>query len=276
MFQAVSFRASRNAFSRAPFRGAAVLCAVTALMPGVAQAQTIYDAVLGTVPGSQGWTYFATGGTQTAPNPPAQPYTTQDTTGGNAFQGGYTRLTPSALDRVTGYIVRFDVGVGQESHTRPDRAGFSTIVIGSDKRGIELGFWGDRVFAQNDGIAADDGQSGTTIFTHGEEGLTDTSLMTRYDLRVLGNAYTLSAGGFPLLTGNLRDYTAFSGPINPYTTANNLFLGDDTTSASTRWNFRFASVAPVVVPEPSAQILFALGLALCGVMSRCVGGKSAK
>ena len=228
-------------------------------------AQVLYDGALGTVPGSQGWTFFATGGTQTAPNLPTQPYTTLNTTGANAFRGGYTRLSPLSLNRVTGYTFRFDVAVSQEAHTSNDRAGFSAIIIGSDLRGIELGFWGDRVFAQNDGIAADDGQSGTALFTHGEEALLNTSSITRYDVNVIGNTYALSANTTQILTGNLRDYSAFNGPINPYVVANDLFLGDDTTSARANLQFQFASVS-AAAPDATPLALLAFGLPLLGAV----------
>ena len=229
---------------------------IVATVCTAAHAQTLYDGAQGTAPGSQGWSYVSFGGTQTIPMLPTAPYTVYDSTDANSTRGGYTRTSPLPLDRLTGYTLRFDVGVEQESHANNDRAGFSIIAVGSDKRGIELGFWNDRVWAQNDGIATDDGQAGTTIFTHGEEALRNTAALTRYDLLVSGNAYTLKADGAAILSGSLRDYSAFTGTIDPYETPNLLFAGDDTTSANARTRFAFASVSgATVVPEAKTGAL---------------------
>lgn len=52
-----------------------------------------------------------------------------------------------------------------------------------------------------------------------------------------------------ILKGSLRDYTAFTGAIDPYETPNFIFFGDNTTSAKANINFRSASIT---VPEPNA------------------------
>jgi hypothetical protein len=46
-----------------------------------------------------------------------------------------------------------------------------------------------------------------------------------------------------VLSGSLRDYTAFSGPVDPYETPNLIFIGDDTSSASARIRLSYVSVA---------------------------------
>jgi hypothetical protein len=55
-----------------------------------------------------------------------------------------------------------------------------------------------------------------------------------------------------VLSGGLRNYSAFSGPINPYILPNFVFLGDNTSSASAT-----VELGPIVlqsdllsVPEP--------------------------
>jgi hypothetical protein len=53
----------------------------------------------------------------------------------------------------------------------------------------------------------------------------------------------LSADNAVILSGNVRDYTAFIGLIDPYETPNLIFLGDDTNSAKARINLSFVSVA---------------------------------
>jgi hypothetical protein len=61
----------------------------------------------------------------------------------------------------------------------------------------------------------------------------------------MGDGYTLAANGSTVLSGPLRDYTLAPPPplpINPYTTANLIFLGDDISSAQARITLRYATV----------------------------------
>jgi hypothetical protein len=133
------------------------------------------------------------------------------------------------LDRAKGYTISFDAQVIAEAHNNNNRAGFSVIAIGSDKKGIELGFWPNEVWAQADGIEP----PGSGLFTHAEGAAFDTTAgLTAYQLKVKGDTYTLSVGGAPILNGGVRDYSAFNGFPDPYETPNFLFLGDDTTSAA--------------------------------------------
>jgi hypothetical protein len=159
------------------------------------------------------------------------------------------------LDRTTGYTVRFEVKINQETHSGSDknrdgigdRAGFSVIVISNDQKGIELGFWKDdpnpnitnRIWAQQDGLVP---PPKGKLFTHTAEGVSfRTEDLTRYELKVKGNYYQLRVNGStqPILKGSLRDYTSFDYkankpplPFNPYATPNFLFFGDDTGLAS--------------------------------------------
>lgn len=94
------------------------------------------------------------------------------------------------------------VRVASEARANNDRAGFSLITLSSDKRGIELGFWSDRIWAQND----------TPLFTHGEEDLYNITVQTAYSLTIQNNNYTPFANAIPILAGGLREYTAFTGP----------------------------------------------------------------
>ena len=76
--------------------------------------------------------------------------------------------------------------------------------------------------------------------------LVDTASMTnRYELLVHQTCYTLRVNGTVRLEGRLRDYSAFVGPIDPYETANMIFLGDDTGSASAN--------SPGVAPQVEDQ-----------------------
>ncbi|HEY9851284.1 MAG TPA: DUF4347 domain-containing protein [Leptolyngbyaceae cyanobacterium] len=229
--------------------------------PIVGAAVTRYDGSLNTTPdNNQGWSYLATGGTQSA----SGGATTLNTTANSGFGAGYfsnTGWTP-VLDRTTGYTIDFTAQVVSEDHTTSgtadkngdgigDRAGFSIIALSnSDAKGIELGFWQNEIWAQEDGTTqANPSANPTTsapgntnlLFTHAEGATFNTTSLIPYSLTVLGNNYTLSTGNTTILSGKLRDYTAFSGFPDPYQTPNFIFLGDNTTSASA--NIRLSSVS---------------------------------
>jgi hypothetical protein len=171
---------------------------------------------------------------------------TLDTTFANALQAGYARLDQT-LDSAAGFRLSLSLSLLTESHGSPDRAGFSLIVLDSASRGLELGFWGDEIWAQNAG------------FTHGEGASWATNALTDYDLVFSGATYALLADGAPLLSGALRDYSAFGAPYN---LPNFLFLGDDTSSA--RAKVTLASVSLFAVPEPATGALF---LAAIGILA---------
>lgn len=235
--------------------------ALVALLAAGARAEVVlYDGALGTTPDLQGWTYLTlplvgADASQSA----SGGRTTLDTTADASEMAGYFLGGPfgdparaPTLDRATGYALSFDVRLDAESHASDDRAGFSVIALGDDRLGIELGFWAGEVWAQGD----------DPLFAHDEGAAFDTTAaVTRYELRVLGSSYTLSAGGVPILAGALRDYTAFSGVPDPYETPNLLFLGDDTSSASARVEIARIGLTTGVVPEPSSLATLAAGLA---------------
>ncbi len=118
-----------------------------------------------------------------------------------------------SLNPNVGFELAFSLAVTSENHTSNDRAGFSTILLGSDKKGIELGFWVNEIWAQ----------ASTPLFQHAEGVAIDTTIRRDYRVRVLNNTYTLFAGANSILTGSVRDYTAFNG--FPYTLSNFVFLG---------------------------------------------------
>ncbi len=211
-----------------------------------ASPKVLYDGALNTgIPNTQGLLYL------TYPLTDAQatqiftsPVTLLDTTPQMSDYAGYFAnlfanppLYPP-LDRATGYQVLFTIQVMSETHTSPDRAGFSLLVESSDRRGIELAFWTNEIWAQEGGSSRP--------FTHAEGvTFTTTADLIAYRLSVMGNSYTLAANGSTVLTGPLRDYTVApppSLPLNPYTTANLIFLGDDTSAAQAKIKLRYAAV----------------------------------
>lgn len=191
----------------------------------LAQTTTLYNPALNTLPASQGWLSYITNFQGTATQTLVTGGTQLITTG--SAQAGYFNKNPltgslvnagfPTLDRSNGYAIRFDVSVTSESHSNNDRAGFSIIALSSDLQGIELGFWTNEIWAQNQ------------PFTHGEGTAFNTVPSTSYLLTILGNSYSLNANGTDILTGSLRNYSGFG---IPYSHNNFLFLGDDTTSAN--------------------------------------------
>jgi hypothetical protein len=200
------------------------------------------------LPANQPWlSYATTGGTATQ---------TGQTTGVRlvtdlAASAGYSNYTPlgalkngtfPSLNRANGFELTFNLTVSSENHSNNNRAGFSVSLIGSDVRGIELGFWGNQIWAQES----------SPLFTHGETIDFDTTLQRDYRLRVQDNSYALFSGGNQLLTGSIRNYTAFGSP--PYTLPNFLFLGDNTTSAGADITLGAITLQSdlTAVPEPSS------------------------
>ncbi len=182
-----------------PFLALAVAGAVAP-----ANAAILYDASLGTTLNQQGWLYL------TNPLFGAQSQVT--------FTGGATRLNSTAtmndsagffayssihpnlpaLDRQTGYTLQFSVAVPTETHASTNRAGFSALVVGSGHGSIELGFWTNEIWAQSGPNLLDPGEA---LFTHAESsGLVDTTGLASYELRVLGDGYSLWSDSTQLLS----------------------------------------------------------------------------
>lgn len=208
--------------------------------PQVAEPVLLYDAALGTTPDAQGFFYLTSpfSGAQ-ATQQYSDGATVLDTTPVRAELAGYfgrSEVVPT-LERAAGFRLSFEVQLISEAHDgsdrdgdgREDRAGFSVLVLSDDGLGIELAFWEGEIWAQEGG---DSEPPAGTLFTHAEGAAFDTTAApTRYALEVLGSRYALLVDGLTLLEGPLRDYSAFSGPVDPYETPNLVFLGDDTSSA---------------------------------------------
>jgi hypothetical protein len=213
-----------------------------------------------TLPNSKGWIYNSTPGAVIAKTGGV---TNINTTVNAGVQAGFANISQT-LDNTKGYTVSFTAQVVAESRTstanknndgKDDRAGFSVLVVSSDNtKAIELGFWENRIWAQEDGtsqinpaLEPDDSPESNfrTLFTQAESVTFDTkNQLVNYDLAVQGDNYTLFADGNAILSGTMRNYTAFNklpAAINPYTRSNNIFFGDNTPSAQA--NVNLAKVA---------------------------------
>ncbi|MFQ4146748.1 PEP-CTERM sorting domain-containing protein [Chlorogloeopsis sp. ULAP02] len=152
-----------------------------------------------------------------------------------------------SLDRNAGYKLSFTVRINSQVDTQDPshpRAGFSVIVLSSDKQGIEIGFRTSDIFSQ----------ANASFDAVGEQVSNVSSLLSSlssYDLNISGNSYTLSSGATPLLNGSLRDYTTATGfGSDVYRTSNFIFLGDDTTSARANIDLQSVSVTTNTAAVP--------------------------
>lgn len=214
-------------------------------------AQTLYDAGLGTLPEVQGWAYgaFGSGITKNV----AGDSVLLDTSAQAGNQAGWSRLAIPPLDRSQGFTLLFTVQLNAEAHINTNRAGFSVIVLGSDTNGIELAFWANTIFAQ---------EGPPRLFVHAEDvAIATTGGFVDYALTMAGSNYVLRANGEPILSGPVRDYSSFSGLINPYRQPNFLFFGDNTTSAGGSVNVsRFVLVRPPLLETPTPGVVSWLGI----------------
>ena len=236
----------------------ALAAALLACAPLVARAATmLYDPALGDLPSDQGWAPLALGA------PAAQGLAggvyTLDTTGAGVSLWGNGRISPLPLDTQAGFDLSFSLQLLSESHSSPNRAGYTLVMVGAQAtQALELDFWADHLWAQNYDASQPD------LLVHGADvAFNTTAALTPYTLAVRQQQFTLSAGGTALLSGALHDYTARGFP---YTTPNSLFLGDNSSRGSATSRLGAVSLSPV--PEPAAGALLMLGLGLAGLALR--------
>ena len=218
----------------------------------IAQTVTLYDATQPRSISEQGWPLLASPFLgNTVAETQVVDGTELDTVDPIGDRGGYFSLDPvlqvlrleamPEIQSALGTSVRFQLEVQQESHVEgeagdgnsdglADRAGFSVIAVNDQRQAIELGFWTDRVWAQDD---AREGLS--NLFTQSEGIAIDTTVRRDYSLLLTETSYQLFEGaGESILSGTLRDYSPFAGSIDPYETPNFLFFGDNTTRGESR------------------------------------------
>ncbi|MEK0188448.1 Calx-beta domain-containing protein, partial [Microcoleus anatoxicus] len=215
----------------------------------------VYNGLLRNTPSEQGWLNFTNLNAATPGVIASEIFSGNgvnlNSTAANNIYAGYSNnpLNPSLsiLDRHSGFSISFNLQIISESRTNPNRAGFNIIAVTSDRKAIEIGFQqlsatSGNIFAQGDGITPNPGGQINSLFVAAENVAYDTNLATNYTLKVQGANYFFYDESEVILTGPLRDYTAFSGPIDPYETPNFIFLGDDTTSAQANINLTRVSM----------------------------------
>ncbi len=227
-----------------------------ALLTGAAQAATLYDASLGSMPAVQGWTPLVVGAAPfqavTVGLPPAYAL---DTSGAGVSYFGNALVGAPTLDTATGFDLSFNLKLVSETHSSNNRAGYSVVVVGTDPtRAVELSFWAGNIWVPDYNAADPD------RFVHGLDAtFNPTGAFHTYLLSVRNQQYTLSTGATTLLSGALHDYTAGGFP---YTQPNFLFFGDDSSRGTS--STELASVTLTPVPEPVPAALLLAGLAgLC-------------
>lgn len=188
----------------------------------------LYDASLGTLPGTQPWLFYGAAGTATQ--------SLLGTSGTRlttdlAAQAGWSNTIPilntfknanfPTLSSADGFAIDWSMQMIAESHSSVNRAGTSMILLGSDNKGIEIGFWTDQIWAQ----------TADPLFTKGEStNFVTTASSVNYRLLIKDSSYYLFANDAKILSGQTRSYAAFGSA--PYTLSNYFFIGDNTTSAS--------------------------------------------
>ena len=199
---------------------------------------------------------------------------------GNSSLAGYSNYSSSlvtdpgapkvntafpVLGSANGYRLGFGMDLDAESHTgNVNRAGFSVTLIGHDLRGVEIGFQNDRIFAQslsgNSFVAAENTTNASFVAA--------AFAANRWDLTVTGNTYALTLGNQTVLSGNTRDYSAYTGNgQNAYRTPDFVFFGDNTSSAQATFTFSYAAIT-TPVPEPGQGALLAAGIGVLALLGR--------
>lgn len=213
------------------------------ILVGACQGQVLFDGAVGTPPTQQGWTFLALPSLATPGF--ADGAATLDTRVSSAIAAGWSRLAPVPLRRTPGFRVEWEFQLLAESHANANRAGLSFIVLAEDRKGLEIGVWMDRVWAQGD----------QPLFVQAEGAEVNLALgWQSLVLTVQGDRYTVDVNGASAFGGAVRDYSAFVGAFDPYETPNFLFVGDDTTSAQGAFRLRKVVLGEVTVEVPALGI----------------------
>ncbi|WP_310427403.1 PEP-CTERM sorting domain-containing protein [Chamaesiphon sp. VAR_48_metabat_135_sub] len=244
----------------------------------------LYDGSSGVTPDNSPYLDFraigvasqiASGGVTTLNTFDPNPLLSEFTFAGYGNRSNAGTLLTSTLDNSAGYTLSFKIKINSQTNTGangPNRAGFSVLVLGSDKKGVEIGFRDSDIFAQNSSFNA---INATEQKSNIRTGILDT--LTTYDLKVTGSGYTLTIGSNPnqSFSGLLKDYSAAA--ITPltqvYNTADVIFFGDNTTSAGASVDIQNITLNTnaAAVPEPSSLLGMGLAIGFGATLKRKLG-----
>lgn len=228
----------------------------------------LYNAALAALPSAQGWLSFGKSllGSQTLTPTgvllSSLPVLAEATGFSNVGALLPSLLNPSfpQLDPARGFALDFRLRILDEVNTAENRAGFSAILqgMGAAPLGIELGFWRDRIASLLGGDAP--------LQTVGAwVGGLNLSTATAFSLRIVDQTFYLLADDRLLLSGPVQDYSKVSAnpllPFNPYSLANFIFLGDNTTRAGANVELGDVSMQVARAGGHSAELLTGTGAA---------------
>ncbi|MFM7265667.1 MAG: hypothetical protein ACKOZW_08810 [Cyanobium sp.] len=226
----------------------------------------LYNAALAALPSAQGWLSFGNSllASQSL-TPNGVLLSSLPLLANAAGFSNVTALLPvllnpgfPQLDPARGFGLDFRLRILDEQHLVDNRAGFSAILqgMGTAPLGIELGFWRDRIASLLGGP--------NPLQTVGSwVGGLDLSQRTAFSLRIVDQSFYLFADNRLLLSGPVQDYSkAVVSPLlpfNPYSLANFLFLGDNTTSAGANVELGDVSLQQVRGAGNSGDLLMGTG-----------------
>ena len=158
------------------------------------------------------------------------------------------------LNTVNGYTFTIEMRMENEAHDGANidqRAGFNLVFVGKDNtKSLELGFWMDKIQAQryDPSLISPTRPNGEFFFGTGTD--IDTSVMQKYSVTVLGDAFAIyDQSGDKLFGYMLQDFKGyksmdlpFVGERDPYSLNGFIYVGDNTESAVATTSMRYMTL----------------------------------
>jgi len=216
--------------------------------PGENTTTILFNASENSNPDNQGWMYLTNAFDQSETVRFTERGLHKFSTLGNLSEAaGYFSLQHPELpilSRESGFTAEFHFQIIEEIHHLSYRGGFSIIVLSKDNYGAEIVFRENEIWVYN------------TLFEIAEKtDFNTTSGIIRYRINMKGTQFKLFANGEEILSGPLRDYSAFG---LPYSIQNFIFFGDDTASAGAEVHIsRISLIIPSVLnPITETMVLY--------------------
>lgn len=215
--------------------------------PGEKSTIILFNASENSNPDNQGWMYLTNAFDESETVRFTESGLHKFSTLGNLSEAaGYFSLQHPEmpiLSREAGFTAEFHFQIIEERHQLSYRGGFSIIILSNDKYGAEIVFRENEIWVYNTSFEIADNTDFNT-----------TSGIIRYRIKMKGSQFTLYADGEKILSGPLRDYSAFG---LPYSIQNFIFFGDDTASAGAEVHIsRISLIIPSVLnPITETMIL---------------------